>query len=83
MQGNNEEIDDRGFQSIMDKCTALYGEDEGTFWGVKVPYALGGPDPLDQIAIFKTENLYHLFLHYSPASFYLLKKSNSKQKTNV
>lgn len=55
MQGNNEEIDDRGFQSIMDKCTALYGEDEGTFWGVKVPYALGGPDPLDQIAIFKSD----------------------------
>lgn len=55
MNGNDEEINDSGFQAIMDKCTALYGEDKGTFWGVQLPYVLGGPDPLDQIAVFESD----------------------------
>lgn len=36
MQENDREIEDSGFQAIMDKCYEVYEEENGKFFGVRI-----------------------------------------------
>ncbi len=52
----DSKIENAGVEAIEAKCKALYGEQKGYHFGVKVPYILGGPDPLDQVSIYKSNS---------------------------
>lgn len=43
-----------GFDAIAAALKALYPGQKGLYYGVLMPYALGGPDPLDGVEIYKS-----------------------------
>ncbi len=53
---SDSKIENAGVDAIDAKCKALYGEQKGSHFGVKVPYVLGGPDPLDQVSVYQSKS---------------------------
>jgi len=53
--GKNK-MNDPGFQAILDQCAKVYPDQDGKFYGTIVSYRLGGNDPLDNVAVFKSED---------------------------
>ncbi|WP_103104310.1 suppressor of fused domain protein [Brevibacillus reuszeri] len=50
-----EEVASVGWDAIDTEMEKLYGEQEPKHYGTYLPYALGGPDPLDGISAYKAE----------------------------
>ena len=53
---SGSQIENAGVDAIDAKCRALYKDQKGNHFGVKVPYALGGPDPLDQVSVYESQS---------------------------
>ncbi|MGG4496074.1 suppressor of fused domain protein [Brevibacillus reuszeri] len=50
-----EEVASVGWDAIDEEMTKIYGQQEPKHYGTYLPYALGGPDPLDGISAYKAE----------------------------
>ncbi|MEK4437535.1 suppressor of fused domain protein [Paenibacillus sp. FSL K6-2862] len=50
-----DEASTAGWDAIDTAFNELYGEQEPKHYGTAIPYALGGPDPLDGISAYKVE----------------------------
>lgn len=61
---DNSKIENAGVDAIDAKCKALYGEQKGFHFGVKVPFAAGGPDPLDQVSVYEGKSGDTSYWHY-------------------
>ena len=53
---SDSKIENAGVDAIDAKCKVIYGEQKGSHFGVKVPYYLGGPDPLDQVSVYQSKS---------------------------
>lgn len=51
-----EEYENTGFRAIAEAAEKLYPEQQGMYYGVQIPYVLGGPDPLDGVEIYRSEH---------------------------
>lgn len=51
----SEEVNAPGWDAIDLELGKIYGDQEPKHYGTMVPYALGGPDPLDGISAYKSE----------------------------
>ena len=51
-----DEASTAGWDAIDTAFNELYGEQEPKHYGTAIPYALGGPDPLDGISAYKVEH---------------------------
>ena len=49
------EANTEGFDAIAEKLHRLYPGQEGKYYGVLIPYMLGGSDPLDGVEIWQSE----------------------------
>lgn len=61
---SSSDIENAGFEAIDAKCKELYGDQKGSHFGVKLPYALGGPDPLDQVSVYVSNSGGTTHWHY-------------------
>lgn len=52
----SDEFRQPGFEAISAALERLYPDQKGLYCGTAVPYALGGPDPLDGVEIFKCDD---------------------------
>lgn len=87
---NNDEYDDdddeestAGIDAINEAVEELYSDQEGFCFGTKIPYSLGGNDPLDMVRIFESESGGMPHWHYITYGFTELygKESNDKDKS--
>lgn len=51
-----DEASTAGWDAIDTAFNELYGEQEPKHYGTAIPYALGGPDPLDGISAYIVEH---------------------------
>lgn len=52
----SEENHSAGWDAINQAVAKIYGDQEPKHYGTMIPYALGGPDPLDGISAYKVES---------------------------
>jgi hypothetical protein len=62
-----------GWDAIDDALKSVYGNQIPLHWGTAIPYSLGGPDPLDGISAYISDqgNVHHLhFVTYGYSTLY-------------
>jgi suppressor of fused-like protein len=68
----------QGWEAIQAQLTSTYGVEEPKHWGTIRRYSEGGPDPLDGISAYRSENPAHW--HYVTFGFSELNEKKSKDK---
>ncbi len=52
----SDDFDAPGWDALSDACEALYPGQEPKHYATAIKYALGGPDPLDGISVYRAED---------------------------
>jgi hypothetical protein len=55
----SDEDEESGFDAIRATTRRLHGDQEPRHWGTLIPWALGGPDPLDGIDCYEEPESWH------------------------
>ncbi|MBN3527243.1 suppressor of fused domain protein [Paenibacillus apiarius] len=75
-----EEVTTTGWDAIDQELSKIYGEQEPKHYGTYMPYALGGPDPLDGISAYKADrpNPHWHFVTYGFSELYDKESDNTE-----
>lgn len=68
MSHDDQQSDAPGWDAIDEVLEPVYGTQEPKHWGTVIPYALGGPDPIQGISAYRSERQRH-HLHYVTYGF--------------
>ena len=75
---NDDDLDTRGWDAINTACERLYAKDgkvEPMHYGTIIKYALGGPDPLDGVSIYRNGDHLH-YVSFGLSELYQKESAN-------